>query len=431
MARPCRARTKWNARVTTIDSSATSVAAPEASTGVLTNPARIRLIAHVWIVIAFITYVIDLLRQTHDGLTDGIRRPFGDDFVNYWSGPFLALHGRAIEVYNFAAFHVFERSFTGPKLDLYHYSYPPVLLLLTLPLALIPYVPALGVWLVGTWYAFYRALKLTGSDGMLLLSLAAPALFVNAVGGQNGALTAALMGGGLLLLDRRPVVAGILFGLLIYKPQLGLMLPFALIAGRRWLTVGVTAVTIVALVAASCAAFGAHRWLEYGNNATILRTAILEDGTGGWFRMASVFVFVRQLGADVGLAYALQVASALGAAFFVARSWLRDDPANIRNAMVIVGTFLATPYLQDYDLLVGAFVAVWLQQEEAYSQIPLRWIRAAMALILLVPVATSPLGKATGFSVGLLFIIPVFAMLIFMSGERRRLGGALRVTSPT
>jgi hypothetical protein len=80
---------------------------------------------------------------------------------------------------------------------------------------------------------------------------------------------------------------------------------------------------------------------------------------------------------------------------------------------------------------VGAFVVVWLQQEEAYSQIPLRWIRAAMALILLVPVATSPLGKATGFSVGLLFIIPVFAMLIFMSGERRRLGGALRVTSPT
>src|ERR1700744_476261 len=190
---------------------------PAASTGVLTNPGRLRLIARLWIVIAWVTYLVDLLRQTHDGLTDGIRRPFGDDFVNYWSGPFLALHGRAGELYDLGAFHAFERSITGPHLDFYHYSYPPVLLLLMLPLALVPYVPALGVWLVATWYGFYRALRLTGRDGVLLLSLAAPALFVNAVGGQNGALTAVLLGGGLLLLDRRPIVAGILFGLLVYK----------------------------------------------------------------------------------------------------------------------------------------------------------------------------------------------------------------------
>ena len=151
---------------------------------------------------AFVAYVVDLLRQTRDGLSDGIRRPFGDDFVNYWSGAYLALHGRAAEVYDFVAFHAFERSITGPNLDFYHYSYPPVLLLMTLPLALISYVPALGVWLVATWYGFYRALRLTEGSDVLLLSLAAPALFVNAIGGQNGALTAALLGGGLLLLAR-------------------------------------------------------------------------------------------------------------------------------------------------------------------------------------------------------------------------------------
>lgn len=409
--------------MTSLDTSVTAPAmSPEASTAALMNPARLRLTARLWIVIALVTYLIDLLRQTHEGLTDGLRRPFGDDFVNYWSGSFLALHGRAIEVYDFAAFHAFERSITGPHLDFYHYSYPPVLLLLMLPLALIPYVPALGVWLVATWYGFYRALKLTGSNGALLLSLAAPALFVNAVGGQNGALTAALLGGGLLLLDRRPIVAGILFGLLVYKPQLGLMLPFALIAGRRWLTIGVAGATAVALVAASIAAFGAHRWLEYANNLSILRTLILEDGTGVWHRMVSVFVFARRLGAGLGLAYALQAASALGAAFFVVRSWLRDDPAHIRNAMTIVGTCLATPYLQDYDLVMGVFVVVWLQQEEAYSQVPVQWIKAAMAMIVLAPVAASPLAKATELAFGPLFILPVFALLILLSGERHRVG---------
>ena len=110
---------------------------------------------------------------------------------------FLASHGRTAEVYDFMAFHAFEASITGPHIDFYHYSYPPVLLLLTLPLAVVSYVPALGVWLATTWCGFYRSLRLAGREDILLLSLATHALFVNALGGQNGALTAALLGGGL------------------------------------------------------------------------------------------------------------------------------------------------------------------------------------------------------------------------------------------
>src|SRR5882724_10771133 len=331
--------------MTSTDHSMASLEASETSSGSLANPARLKMIAQCWIVIACLAYVIDLLQQTHDGLSDGVRRPFGDDFVNYWSGAFLAAHGRAAEVYDFVAFHVFEQSVTGPAIQSYHYSYPPMLLLLTLPLAFIPYVPALGVWLIATWYGFYRALRLTSEQSVLLLSLAAPALFVNAVGGQNGALTAALLGGGLVLQGRRPVVAGILFGCLAYKPHLALLLPFALVAGRRWLTIGATGATAVLLVAASALLFGPHRWIEYADNVAQLRAAILEDGTGVWHRMLSVFVFARRLGADVGTAYAMQGAFAALAAFFVARSWWRDEPAHLCNALVVVGTCLATPYL--------------------------------------------------------------------------------------
>ena len=184
----------------------------------LMNSARLRIVAWIWVGNALLTYLLDLLPQIKGGLSNGHGRPFGDDFVNYWSGAFLAFHGRVAEVYDFAAFHAFEQSVTAQSIQYYHYSYPPVLLLLTLPLAFIPYVPALFVWLGATWYAFYRTLNLTGHPGALLLSLAVPALFINAVGGQNGAMTAALLGGGLMLVDRRPVVAGILFGMMIYKP---------------------------------------------------------------------------------------------------------------------------------------------------------------------------------------------------------------------
>jgi hypothetical protein len=404
-------------------------ASPQTSGRAPGNPLRLRFIAICWIVIALAAYVIDLLRQTRDGLSDGIGRPFGDDFVNYWSGAFLALHGRAAEIYDFIAFHGFEQSVTGPNIGSYHYSYPPVLLILTLPLALIPYVPALGVWLVGTWYGFYRALRLTGNGSVWLLSLAIPALFVNAVGGQNGALTAALLGGGLCLVNRRPIVAGILFGLLAYKPHLALMLPFALIAGRRWLTIGTIGATVVLLVAASAIAFGPDRWFEYQNNLALLRTVILEDGAGVWHRMVSVFVFARRLGAGVGPAYALQAAFAVAAALLVARSWLRNDPAHIRNAMVIVGTCLATPYLQDYDLVMGAFVIVWLRMEEGRARNP-TWLRAAMGMILLLPLVAAPLGKFTGLALGPLFIIPVFALLMRLAAEHARAGaGQLRASS--
>ena len=383
----------------------------------LTNPARLRLIAWIWIGLAAIAWLIDLLQQTREGLSNGLGRPFGDDFVNYWSGAFLAFHGRVAEVYDFAAFHAFEQSVTAQSIQYYHYSYPPVLPLLTLPLAFIPYVPALVVWLGATWYAFYRALKLTGHAGALLLSLAVPALFINAVGGQNGAMTAALLGGGLMLVDRRPVVAGILFGMMIYKPHLALMLPFALFAGRRWLVVFVTGATAALLVVTSVAVYGVDAWLDYRRNIDVLREVILEDGAGVSHRMVSVFVFARHFGAGAAMSYAWQAVGALVAAVVVARAWWRDEPAHIRNAVLIIGTCLATPYLQDYDLVFGAFVVVWLHMAEKDSKVPRQWIRGAMAMILLLPLVNAPLAKFIGPSVGTLFILPVFALLIYLGAE--------------
>ena len=98
--------------------------------------------------------------------------------------------------------------------------------------------------------------------------------------------------------------------------------------------------------------------------SSVLRTVILEDGTGVSHRMVSVFVFARHFGAGAAMSYGWQAVGALVAAVFIARSWWRDEPAHIRNAVLIIGTCLATPYLQDYDLVFGAFVVVWLHMAE-------------------------------------------------------------------
>ena len=152
--------------------------------------------------------------------------------------------------------------------------------------------------------------------------------------------------------------------MMIYKPHLAVMLPFALLAGRRWLVVFVTGATAALLVAISVAVYGVDVWLQYQHNISVLRTVILEDGTGVSHRMVSVFVFARHLGAGVAVSYGWQAVAALVAAVFIVRSWWRDEPAHIRNAVLLVGTCLATPYLMDYDLVFGAFVVVWLLKAE-------------------------------------------------------------------
>src|SRR5277367_320283 len=108
------------------------------------SPGLIDKAARSFVAIAAIAYVVDLLRQTRDGLTDGIERPLGDDFINFWSGAFLAWHQRVAEIYNFRAFHAFEHGIVGGQLMNYHYSYPPTMLVLTAPLAFLRYIPGLA-----------------------------------------------------------------------------------------------------------------------------------------------------------------------------------------------------------------------------------------------------------------------------------------------
>jgi hypothetical protein len=374
------------------------------------SPDRIDAVARCWLVAAPVLYAWDLWGQTRTGLTNGLGRPFGDDFINYWSGAWLAWHGRIADVYNFEAFHLFERALSGPDLLYYHYGYPPVLLLLTAPLALVPYVPGLALWLISSWYAFYRALRLAAPEMALLLSLATPALLVNALGGQNGAWSAALLGGGLMLLDRRPTVAGVLFGLLVYKPHLGLLLPLALLAGRRWTAFVSATLSVIGLVGVSLLLFGHEPWLTYAGNLEVLKHFILEDGTGVWHRMMSVFVMVRHFGFSVEASYIAQAVSALIAAAVVARSWWCDDPMEIRYGLLVLGTCLVTPYLQDYDLVVGAFVAVWLLALQRRRLMSRSVTQLAMAAILLWPLVNGAVGKATGFALGPLVIVPLFIL---------------------
>jgi arabinofuranan 3-O-arabinosyltransferase len=384
---------------------------------------RIRAAAQCWVVVAVIVYFFNLLQQTNLGLTNGTGRPLGDDFINYWSAAKLATLQRASEIYDMDAFNAFQETVVGATIEyfnyvgpiaFYHYSYSPAMILLTLPLAAMPYVPALGAWLIASFYAFYRSLRLRLPRGALLLALATPAVFFNAMAGQNAFWTAALVGGGLCLLERKPIVSGILFGLLIYKPHLALLIPVALLAGKQWQAFIAAAATVVVVLAASVLVFGFDLWSDHLRNASYLRQVIMEEGEGIWHRMVSVFFAARRLGAGVELAYAVQAVSALMAAAVVALAWARQAPASIRYSLLILGIWITTPYLLDYDLVACAFVVAWLSTQSAETPHISRSALVVSALILTVPIATVTIGKAIGLSIGAFFLLPAFLITAAM-----------------
>ena len=189
--------------------------------------------------------------------------------------------------------------------------------------------------------------------------LAFPAFLVNAGHGQNGFLSAALIGAGALQLERRPIVAGLLFGALVYKPQLALMIPIGLIASRRWTALAAAAAAAAALCAATYLIWGEAVWRGFVDASPLARAA-LERHLVGDEKMQSVFAAVRLLHGPLALAYGAQGLTALAAA--AALFWLqrRDFRGPSEAAALVAATLLASPFLLDYDLTLLAFPLAYL-----------------------------------------------------------------------
>jgi arabinofuranan 3-O-arabinosyltransferase len=135
----------------------------------------------------------------------------------------------------------------------------------------------------------------------------------------------------------------------------------------------------------------------------------------------------RGLGAPVEAAYVTQALAGALAYVAVAWVWLRETRANIKNAVLLLGTCLATPYLQDYDLVFGAMVVAWLWQPPVETYASERALQIACGLLLVLPLLAAALGQLTGIAFGPLFILPLFIVALQMSFGAR--GAAISASS--
>ena len=322
-----------------------------------------------------------------------------NDFVDVWAAGRLVLQGHPASVYDWPTHKAMEVLALGHPFDGYFgWHYPPTYLPVAALLAQLPYVPAQIVFLAATFGAYLFCLRgIVGGRAGFFLAAAFPAVLANVIAGQNGFLSAALLGGTLLMLDARPILAGVLLGLLTYKPHLGLLFPLALAAGGHWRAF-ITAGIVAALMAlASWAAFGTETWQAFLANIGHTSQAFLADGWADFAKLQTAFGLVRMLGGSESLAWTVQMALALVTAGAVIALWRSRADRELKAAALAAGALLATPYLYTYDLMVLAVPLGFLWRHarmRGFLPHELAGIGLVCLLLLTFPLAKAPVGFA-------------------------------------
>ncbi len=387
------------------------------------TPERLRVYPALLLVVQ--TLAIAALFATSDGRHDWLRRPLGTDFAQVWIAGTEVLAGHPEQPYDIAAHLAGQRAFFGAATDVYGWHYPPYFLALAAVLALLPYAGALAVWQVST-LTFYaaairRALRNSGlaNRDVLVAALAFPAIFINLIHGQNGFLTAGLFAAALLCLEERPWLAGALFAALAYKPQFGLVIPIALLAGRHWQALFAGAVTLAGMTALSLAAFGLKTWHAFEQSLGFTRSVVLEQGDIGWEKIQSVFAAVRLLGGSVGEAYAIQGITIALCVAGVAWLWRSHADARLKYAGLLIAALLTTPYCLDYDMvLLGPALAFLIAHGMRTGFAPFE--KTLLAFDWIIPLFARLIAKLSYIPLGSIAMVTLFALVIVRAMQEDR-----------
>jgi alpha-1,2-mannosyltransferase len=333
------------------------------------------------------SWVPNLLRKPP--ASHKINKYIGTEFRIFWTGSYMALHGELSDIYNTSKFAAMEKRLAGTA-EGHVWLYPPPFLLMVLPLALVPYTVSLAIWLAVTLSGYLLILRrICPQPRIILWMIFFPAIMSNFLVGHNGFLSGTLLGGGLLFLNSAPVLAGILFGLLFYKPQLAILIPLALLAGRRWGLLGITVISGAAIGLVSALILGPDTWLEFWRNLPL--AAKLTDSPAFWNRMPTLYVAARAAGTGTVIAWLLQGIMMLGVMAGIYWVWSGKARPASRASILVLGILLFTRYAFIYDFAILAIPLAWLWQEgQTTGWLPLEkqlllygWVMPAISTVML------------------------------------------------
>ncbi|HUB15712.1 MAG TPA: glycosyltransferase family 87 protein [Acetobacteraceae bacterium] len=368
-----------------------------------------------WCTILLVTEVLItlFLALWQHGAFRPVPNPPSSDFVSFYAAGKLALAGTPALAYDRTAHWAAEQAATWAGAGYQYFFYPPVFLLLCAPLAALPYFVAYTLFQVATLAPFLLAMRaVLPARGWQWLApvLAFPAVFWTVGLGQNAFLTAALFAGFTLLLDRRPVGAGVMLGLLSYKPHFGMLVPVALIAGGRRRAFAAAAATVAGLVALSLLLFGWSTWAAY-LHAFAGSGEVYQSGAIDFAGIETPFGAARLLGVPPATAYALQATVTAAMMALTALVWRRSASYPMRCAVLPAATLLAVPLALLYDKLLLLLAIGWLLRA-ADDDGFLPWERLVLLVVWPASVASWPVGTAWHIPLGLAATVAVLALCL-------------------
>jgi hypothetical protein len=357
------------------------------SGGWLTND---RMAAYAWILLTCELLGFAFFVAGTHGLVVPLHHPISSDFVSFYAAGRLAEQGTGWLAYDHAAHYAAEQQATAPAIAYNYFYYPPVFLLICAVLARLPYLWAFVAFQAGSLAACLLAVRPILRDTKLVLLLAFPAVFWTLGTGQNALLTAGLFAAATWHIDRRPIVAGLLFGALCYKPHFGLLIPIALLAGGHGRAFVAAAAAVLALVGVSGWMFGLQSWTAFlqamaGSQAVYTTHAV--DLAG----LTSPYGAMLTLGQGPWRAGIVQAIVTLCAAVVVGIVWRRRLSLPIRAAVLLAAIPVATPIVMFYDLMLSGLAIAWLVRAgQARGFAP--WTKTLLAVSFVLPLLSGNLG---------------------------------------
>ena len=333
----------------------------------LTRPLDVKLPrkAVEWIALFSVAICVAYVFMAAKTTLEGNQTHHFGDFFALWTSAILTHGGDAAVNFNVDVLHARQVAL-GMNPDAYNpFPYPPTFLLLLAPLGRLPLHQAFYVFMIPAFAAYVLAMAAGRwrEWWWALGACIAPATGVTLISGQTGYLSGALMVAGLRLLPARPLLAGVMFGLLTYKPQLGVLLPVALLAMGGWRTIAAAVATFAVLAAAAGYAYGFNLWGLWAHS--LVEYATRFKSVVGY--MPTIYANAILLGAWRSVAWGLQLIVSIPVAIVVWRAW-RQGPNPRAAALLVVGTFLATPHAFNYDLPMLTMGLVWYFAERLRAE---------------------------------------------------------------
>lgn len=323
----------------------------------------------------------------HVWIIDAAGHPIVNDYVVFWTVGHQALRGLAAATYNEHAEHAAELASIGHRFDvLLGWSYPPPFLFVVSALASLPYVAGFLFWGLSTLALQAGVVSaIAKRRAAFFVACAAPWVAIELILGQNGFLTAALIGLVLLHLEKRQILSGLLLGLLIYKPQFGVLFPLALAAGGYWRAFVWAAASAIAVNLAAGAAFGFDTFAAFLHALSNAAGSHLVRSDLGWNKLQSIYGLLRYLGAPAVAAWIAQALICVVGALCVILCWRsRNIPFALKAAQLAATVPFVTPYILYYDVPVLAVTIAFLFRQRSFDRIEYSVI-APCTLCLFLP----------------------------------------------